>query len=792
MKLPLSWLDDYLKLDNVSVKEYCDALTLSGSKVEGWSVEGSEIENVVFGKILTKERHTNSDHMWITTVDVGSEVLQIVTGAQNIEVGQIVPVAKNGAKLPGGITIKNGKLRGVASNGMLCSHEELGFEMGVIPGSDPNGILIFQKEYPLGMDVMEALGEKENVVEFEITSNRPDCLSIIGLARETAATFNVPFSIPEVTIKEEGKENINDIVKISVSDSELCPRYTSRLVRNIKIEPSPEWMQKRLRAAGVRPISNIVDITNYVMLEYGQPMHAFDLDFLEGHEIVVRRANDGEEITTLDGQPHVLDSSMLMICDGKKPVGVAGVMGGENSEIKETTKSVLFESANFLRGSVRVTAKKLGLRTEASARYEKGLDPEMTILALNRACQLVEELGAGEVVQGIIDIDSTNHQPLVMPFRPDKIRAFIGADISTEFMIDALSRLEVKVDAEKNELTVPSFRMDLECEADIAEEVARLYGYDKIPSTLISGETTMGGLSKDQTLTNKIKAALVGQGYYEINTYSFVSPKSLDMINAGEELRNVISITNPLGEDTSVMRTTTIPSMLEVLARNYNHKNKDVCLFELGTVYIAKELPLTALPKEKKIITLGGYGSMDFYDLKGAVEEMFEYMGVRGYSFDSAKANPIYHPGKSADVYINRKKVGTIGEVHPDVAENYDISETYVGEIELDAVLANAGSEIKYKQLSRFPAVTRDIAMLVDDSVKVAEIETVIRKAGGNLLEELNLFDVYKGSQIPEGKKSVAYSAVYRADKTLKEEEINKIFNKTVKSLEHVLGAVLR
>lgn len=792
MKLPLSWLNDYLKLDNVSVKEYCDALTLSGSKVEGASVEGSEVEGVVFGKILTKERHTNSDHMWITTVDIGTETLQIVTGAQNIEVGQLVPVAVNGAKLPGGITIKNGKLRGVASNGMLCSHEELGFEMGVIPGSDPNGILIFQQDYPLGADVMEALGEKETVIEFEITSNRPDCLSVIGLARETAATFNVPFSIPPIEVKEEAGGDINEIAKVTVEDSELCPRYACRLVKDIKIGPSPEWMQKRLKAAGVRPISNIVDITNYVMLEYGQPMHAFDLDFLEGHEIIVRRAKNGEEIVTLDEQPHTLDDSMLMICDGRKPVCVAGVMGGENSEIKETTKAVLFESANFLRGSVRVTAKKLGLRTEASSRYEKGLDPNMVPAALNRACQLVEELGAGKVVHGMIDVDNSTHTPTVIPFRPDRIRSFIGADISNEFMLDALSRLDIKADTDKMEIIPPSYRMDIECEADIAEEIARIYGYDKIPSTLISGETTMGGLSKNQTLSNKLKAALVGQGFYEILTYSFTSPKTLDMINAGEELRNTVNILNPLGEDASVMRTTSVTSMLEVLARNYNHKNKDVRLFELATVYLAKKLPLEELPEEKKIITLGAYGNIDFFDFKGAVEEMLDVMGVKGYSFDTAKPNPVYHPGKSADVFINRKKVGTIGEVHPETAEKYGIGETYAGEIDLEAVLSNAGDDVKYKQLCRFPAVTRDIAMLVDDSVKAAEIENVIRKAGGNLLEELNLFDVYKGKQIPDGKKSVAYSAVYRGNRTLKDEEINKIFNKTVRSLEHNLGAVLR
>ncbi len=792
MKLPLSWLEDYLKLGNINIKDYCDAMTYSGSKVEGWSVEGSEVEGVVFGKILTKERHTNSDHMWITTVDIGKEVLQIVTGAQNIEVGQIVPVAINGAKLPGGITIKNGKLRGVASNGMLCSHEELGFEMGVIPGSDPNGILIFQKEYPLGQDVMEALGEKEKVVEFEITPNRPDCLSVVGLARETSVTFKLPFSIPEITVKEEADSDIHNEFKVIVEAPDLCPRYACRMVKNIKIAPSPDWMQKRLRAAGVRPISNIVDITNYVMLEYGQPMHAFDLDYLDGREIVVRRARDGEEIVTLDDQPHKLDDSMLMICDGEKPVCVAGVMGGANSEIKDTTKAVLFEGANFVRGSVRVTAKKLGLRTESSARYEKGLDPNMVVTALNRACQLVEELGAGEVCHGMIDVDNTSHEPRVLAFDPEKIRSFIGADIDDEFMVDTLRRLDFKVDTDKMQVIPPTYRMDVEGEADIAEEVARIYGYDRIPSTLLRGETTRGGLTKKQALTNKVKAALVGQGYYEIMTYSFTSPKTLDMINAPQELRNNIKILNPLGEDTSVMRTTSATGMLEVLARNYNHKNKNARLFELATIYLAKELPLKNLPKEKDIITLGGYGNMDFFDLKGAVEELFDIMGIRNVSFEAASPNSLYHPGKSADVYLNRKKVGIIGEVHPSVCENYGLGEAYLGELDLEYVLKCSQSDVQYKPISRFPAVTRDIAMLVDDAVKAADIEDVIRRAAGNLLEDLELFDVYKGSQIPDGKKSVAYSATFRGDRTLKEEEINKLFNKILKNLERNIGAVLR
>jgi phenylalanyl-tRNA synthetase beta chain len=803
MNLPLSWLDDYLKLGDITPKEYCDAMTMSGSMVEGYEELGKELTGVVVGKILTKVHHENADTLWVCTVDIGKEVIQIVTGAQNIEVGNLVPVATVGAHIPklahgeskeGGVTIKAGKLRGVPSNGMMCSHDELGLDVST-PGANPEGILILQKDYPLGEDIRKALNIGETVVEFEITSNRPDCLSVIGLARETAVTFGLPFSIPEVKVEAKADGNINDLLSVNVEEPSLCQRYIARIVKNIKIEPSPEWMQKRLNAAGVRAINNIVDITNYVMLEYGQPMHAFDLNYLEGGKINVRRAANGEKITTLDGQERILDDSMLMICDSVKPVAVAGVMGGENSDIKDDTKTVVFESATFLRGSVRVTAKKLGMRTEASSRYEKGLDPNMTLLAIERACQLIELLGAGEVMEGRIDVDNSDHTPHVLPFRPDYIRKFIGCDIDDEFMVNTLKALDFVVDTDKMELIVPSYRADVESSADVAEEIARIYGYDKIPATLLSGETTMGGRTYSQLTEGKIKELLCAQNCYEIMTYSFTSPKSLDMILAPDSLRNYIKITNPLGEDTSIMRTTTFSSMMEIMAKNYNRdKTSTVRFFEIGTIYIPKSLPLEELPDEKKIITIGGYGKMDFYDIKGIVEELFDGLGIVNYSFDSAERGRMYHPGKCAEIFINTKSVGIIGEVHPDVCENYDVEvPAFIAEIDYKSVLKASKREVKYKPLGKFPSVARDISLLVDDSVKVAEIEAIIKKSSGALLESIELFDVYKGAQIPEGKKSVSYTAIYRADnRTLKDTEIQKIFDKIIKNAETKLGAELR
>ena len=792
MNLPLSWLKDYMDFD-VPVQDYCDGMTMSGSKVEGYEEQGAGFTGVVVGKILKKEKHPDADSLWVCQVDLGDHTSQIITAAQNVFEGAYVPISTPGAVLADGTKIKKGKLRGLPSEGMMCSYQELGLELEDVPGAVEDGILIFQEEYPLGKDVREVLNLTENVVEFEITSNRPDCLSVLGLARESAVTFGLPFRKP--TIKETGNgELASDYASVTVEASDLCPRYIARIVKNLKIEPSPKWMRERLQASGVRPINNIVDITNYVMLEYGQPMHAFDLNFLEGNEIRVRRAKEGEEIVTLDGQPRKLDSEMLVICDQKKPVAIAGVMGGENSEITDDTKTLLFESACFVRGTVRRTTRKLGMRTESSARYEKGLDPNNCLPAINRACELIELLGAGEVVGGMIDADNSNHDPYVLDFRPDKINEFLGSDIDTDFMVKTLEALDFTVDLKNMKLTVPSARADVEGEADVAEEVARIYGYNKIGSSLVSGETTIGGKKASMILEDKISECLIAQGHYEIMTYSFTNPKSLDLICATDAQRQVIRIKNPLGEENSIMRTTMISSVMEVLSRNYNQRNANVKVFEIGKVYIPKALPLSELPDEKKKIVLGAYGDVDFYHLKGAVEALFDTAGVKNYSFAPLKDNDTFHPGKTASVYINTKEVGVIGEIHPEVSSNYGIDvATYVAELDFASILKASSMEKTYKPLGKFPAVTRDIAMLVDDNICVAQIEEIIRKFSGKLLEELTLFDVYKGKQIPEGKKSVAYSALYRADnRTLTDDDINKIFDKIVKNLSEQLGAQLR
>ena len=792
MNLPLSWLKDYMDFD-IPAQEYCDGMTMSGSKVEGFEEQGAQFTGVLVGKIVKKEKHPDADSLWVCQVDFGDHTSQIITAAQNIYEGAVIPVATPGAVLADGTKIKKGKLRGLPSDGMMCSYQELGLFKEDVPGAVDDGILIFEKEYPLGQDVRMVLGLTETVVEFEITSNRPDCLSVLGLARESAVTFGLPFRQP--TVKETGnRESVSDYAKVTVEASDLCPRYTARVVKNLKIEPSPKWLRDRLQASGVRPINNIVDITNYVMLEYGQPMHAFDLDFLEGKEIIVRRAAEGEEITTLDGQPHTLDSEMLVICDSKKPVAVAGIMGGENSEITDETKTLLFESASFVRGTVRRTTRKLGMRTESSARFEKGLDPMNCVPAINRACELVEMLGAGEVIGGMIDADSSDHTPYILDFHPDRINAFLGADISCDFMVKTLSDLGFTVDMNAGTVTVPSSRADVEGEADVAEEVARIYGYNKIGSSLVSGETTVGGKKPAMQLEDKIKECLIAQGHYEIMTYSFTNPKSLDMINATDEQRQVIRIKNPLGEENSIMRSNMISSIMEVLARNYNQRNANVKVFEIGKVYIPKSLPLTELPDEPKKVALGAYGDVDFYHLKGAVEAMFRVCGIRQAEYEPLCDSKTFHPGKTATVLINKKPIGVIGEIHPEVSARYGIdAPVYAAELDFASILKAASMERTYRPLGKFPAVTRDIAMLVDDSVRVAQIEAIIRKFSGKLIEELDLFDVYKGKQIPEGKKSVAYSAVYRADnRTLTDDDINKIFDKIVDNLSKELGAQLR
>lgn len=793
MNLPMSWLNDYMDID-VTPKEYSDRLTMSGSKVEGYESMGDAVQNVVTGKVLTCEDHPDSDHLHVCTVDAGTgEILQIVCGAPNVKAGIIVPVALVGAVLPGG-KIKKGKLRGVESNGMLCSHDEIGITEDMLGYEPEYGILILPDDTPVGKDIKDIFGMNETVVEFEITSNRPDCFSIIGLARETAATFNKKFTIPEVKFTENN-ENIADTISVEVQDRDKCKRYCARMVKNVKIGPSPSWMQRRLAACGVRPINNIVDITNYVLLEYGQPMHAFDLRDLEDKKIIVRRAADGEVIKTLDEQDRTLTANDLVIADGKRAVAIAGVMGGFNSEVKDDTTTVIFESATFDGASVRLTAQRVGLRTESSSRYEKGLDYNNTVPAVERACQLVEELGCGENVGGMIDIMGNVTDMKTLPFRPDKINAFLGTDIPAEEMVRYFDALEIKTDLENMTVTPPSFRPDLEGEADIAEEVARFYGYDKIPVTLLSGEATCGKKNERQQMQDTINELLTAQGMYEIYTYTFTSPSVFDKLNipAESDLRNTVKISNPLGEDTSVMRTTTIASMLDILSRNYNYRNTSAKLFEIGKVFIPAEAG--KLPNEPQKITLGMYGgNVDFYDIKGICESLFAGLNVKNVKYTAVTDNPTFHPGRCAKISASGKTLGTIGEIHPAVSRRYGIeTPVYVGELDFENVFLNIKTDIKFKELPKYPAVTRDIAMLVDKAVPVADIEEVVRKASGKMLESITLFDVYEGAQIPEGKKSVAYSAVYRAaDRSLTGEEVQKVFDKVVKNLEHQIGAQLR
>lgn len=793
MNLPMSWLNDYMDID-VTPKEYSDRLTMTGSKVEGWENMGESVQNVVAGKVLTCEDHPDSDHLHVCTVDAGTgEILQIVCGAPNVKAGIIVPVALVGAVLPDG-KIKKGKLRGVESYGMLCSHDELGITEDMLGYEPEYGILILPDDTKIGTDIKDIFGMNETVVEFEITSNRPDCFSIIGLARETAASFNKKFTIPEVKFNENS-ENIADTISVDVQDKDKCKRYCARMVKNVKIGPSPSWMQERLRACGVRPINNIVDITNYVLLEYGQPMHAFDLRDLQDNKIIVRRANDGEVIKTLDEQDRTLTSNDLVIADGGRAVAIAGVMGGFNSEVKDDTTTVIFESATFDGASVRLTAQSVGLRTESSSRYEKGLDHNNTVPAVERACQLVEKLGCGENVGGMIDVmgNVTDMQPLA--FRPDKINAFLGTDIPTEDMVKYFDALEIKVDLDKMTVTPPSFRPDLEGEADIAEEVARFYGYDKIPVTLLSGEATCGMKTERQQIQDRVNELLTAQGMYEIYTYTFTSPSIFDKLNIPKdsEMRNVVKITNPLGEDTSVMRTTTIASMMDILSRNYNYRNPSAKLFEIGKIFI----PTTdgELPNEPVKITMGMYGdNVDFYDIKGICETMFAQLNVKNVKYEAVTDNPTFHPGRCAKISAGNKVIGIIGEIHPAVSRKYGIeTPVYIAELDFENVFLNIKTDIKFKELPKYPAVTRDIAMLVDKTVPVADIENVIKKASGKMLESLQLFDVYEGKQIPEGKKSVAYSAIYRsADRSLTGDEVQKVFDKVVKNLENQIGAQLR
>ena len=799
MKLPLSWLKEYTNIDGISLKEYAAALTMSGSKVEGIENLGAEIDNVVTGEILSVEKH--SDHLMICQLNVGQEEpVQIVTGAPNITpetIGRICPVALHKSSLPGGVKITKGKLRGVTSNGMMCSYQELGIDHGCVPYACENGILLLPEGTPIGADIREVLGLNEDVVEFEITSNRPDCLSIIGLARETAATFNRPFSVHDPVVKGCG-DDIKNYISVEVKEPALCPRYTAKLVKNIKIEPSPAWMRERLHAAGVRPINNIVDITNYVMLEYGQPMHAFDYACLSDGKIVVRRPAPGESIQTLDGQDRAITNDMLAICDGAKPVAVAGVMGGANSEITDQTRTVIFESACFHGATVRVTAKALGMRTEASGRFEKGLDPSLTMPALLRACELVEELGAGEVIDGTIDVYPGGQTVKSLPFEPDQINALLGIDLTPEQQIAYLERLAFRV--QDGMVIVPDFRVDIARMCDVAEEVARMYGYDNIPTTLYAGEMVQGEYTPKQQMERTASLVCRMAGFDEAMSHSFISPKFYDAINLpADDVRRIsTTILNPLGEDFSVMRTTVLPSMLDNLAHNHAHRNPAVSLFELGTIYTpsvknGKADPDT-LPHEEKILTLGTYGCMDFFQFKGVIEAICRELNIKDVAFVPEKKNPSYHPGRCAKVYAGETYVGVFGAIHPLVAKKYGLNgEVLAAELAIDSLFAVADNTKLYQPLPKFPASTRDIAILCDDEIPVASLEKAIRNAVGKILENVTLFDVYKGDQIPSGKKSVAYSLIMRAsDRTLTDEECDTAMKKAIAALENDFGATLR
>ena len=797
MNLSLNWVQDFTDVTGIAPKDYCDRMTDTGSKVEGFRLLGDDIENVVVGKITKITKHENSDHLQICMINVGKgEDVQIVTGAQNVFEGAIVPAALAPAKLPGDVVIKAGKLRGVESNGMLCSMGELNLTSHDMPGKEEDGILILDECFAdkIGTDIKEALMLSDTVVEFEITSNRPDCLSVIGLARETAASFERSFNIPTPTVKGSGDgDTIGNYLSVRIDSPELCHRYTARVVKNVKIEPSPLWMRMRLRAAGVRPINNIVDITNYVMLEYGQPMHAFDYSCLDGSEIIVRNANDGETFVSLDSQKHTLDSSMLVIADKNKAVALAGVMGGENSEITESTKTVVFESACFLGSSVRVTAKKNGMRTESSARFEKGLDSENTFGGLQRACELVELLGAGEVVNEIIDVYPKKTAPAVLKLEPEKINAFLGVDLSADYMKDVLRKLEFTIDGDN--VIAPSFRSDIGCMNDIAEEIIRIYGYNKIESSAIKAELTQGKRTPKQLFAASIADSLCMFGLNEIHTFSFISPKYYDKIrlDADDKLRNSIVISNPLGEDTSVMRTTAIPSMLEVLARNNNFSNENVGLFENATVYIPREA--NDLPNENKVVTIGMYGNTDFYRFKGIIENLLRLASIKNVSYVACTNNNIFHPGHCAEILASDGvSLGIFGQIHPLTAANYGLENTvtYIAAIDFDALFDHINFEKHYTPIPKFPAVTRDFSFVCDEELEVGKIVSCIKSSGGKLVENVNVFDIYRGEKLGEQKKSVSIRVTFRADHTLTVEEADKASKKVLSALEHVLGITLR
>ncbi len=815
MNTPLSWIRAYVPDLDCTEQEYMDAMTMSGTKVEGYEKFDADLDKIIVGKIQKIEKHPDADKLVVCQVEIdeAGQTVQIVTGAPNVKEGQKIPVVldggrvaggHDGSKTPGGIKIKKGKLRGVESFGMMCSIEELGSSKEFYPDAPEDGIYILSdnetyKDAPVGSDAIEVLGLHDANFEYEVTSNRVDCFGVIGIAREVAATFDKEFILPEIKGSDSGSvqgETASDLIDVEIQAPELCSRYIGRVVKNIRLKPSPEWMQRRLASSGIRPINNIVDITNYVMEEFGQPMHAFDYDTLAGHKIIVRRANDGEKFVTLDGQERELDHDTLMICDAEKSVAIGGIMGGENSMITDDVKTMLFEAACFDGTNIRRSGKKLGMRTDAQAKFEKGLDPNTALEAINRACALIEELDAGDVVPGVVDQYPNKREPIEVPYDVDKINALIGFDLSEDQMCAYWNKVDLTPDRDKKVVHVPTWRQDVLGLCDLAEEVARFYGYDKIPTTLPKGETTMGGLSPLRVAVGYIRYVAEKYGFSEAMTFSFESPKVFDqlLIPEGDERRKVIEIANPLGVDYSIMRTMPLNGMLSSLSMNYNHRNKDVRLYEIAKVYIPESLPLTKLPDERQMLTLGMYGAGDFYDIKGCVEEIYS-IGIRervSYTPNPEK-HPYLHPGRQAEIVIEGDVVGYIGQIHPEVAENYDIkTDVYVAVLDLQLLAARVRDEIKYQGLARFPAVTRDISLVMKKTVLAGQIEDIIRENGGKILEDFKLFDIYEGENVGEDEKSLAYTIRFRAkDRTLEEKDVTDVMDKILKKLEEQ-GIVLR
>ncbi|MEG0107927.1 MAG: phenylalanine--tRNA ligase subunit beta [Lachnospiraceae bacterium] len=804
MNTSLSWIKAYVPDLEVTAQEYTDAMTLSGTKVEGYEILDADLAQIVIGQIDQIQSHPDADKLIICQVNIGAAHVQIVTGADNVKEGDKVPVVldggrvaggHDGSKTPGGIKIKKGKLRGVESFGMMCSIEELGSTRDMYPEAPESGIYIFEEDAKVGSSAVEALGLTDVVFEYEITSNRVDCFSVLGIAREAAATFGKQFVAP--IVKETGnQEDVNTFMKVTVKDTALCSRFCGRVVKNIHIEPSPKWMQRRLASVGIRPINNIVDITNYVMEEYGQPMHAYDLATISGNEIIVRRAAKGEKFVTLDGQEREMDERVLMICDGEKSIGIAGIMGGENSMITTHIETMFLESACFDGTNIRLSSKKVGLRTDASGKFEKGLDPNHAKAAMDRACQLIEELGAGEVVGGMIDVYEKVKEPVRVKFDADKINQLLGTDIAEEEMLGYFQKIELPYDAKTKEVIVPTSRPDLRRLADLAEEVARFYGYDNIPTTLPCGEATTGKLSFKLRVEEVAKDIAEFCGFSQGMTYSFESPKVFDklLLPKDSKLRETVTIMNPLGEDYSIMRTTSLNGMLTSLATNYNRRNKNVQLYELGNIYIPKQLPITELPEERMQFTLGMYGEGDFFTMKGVVEEFFEKVGLHEKTYYDPNAGKSYlHPGRQASILYQNKVVGCLGQIHPEVADNYGIGiDAYVAVIDMPEIVTLATFDRKYEGIAKYPAVHRDISMVMSKDILVGQIEDVIARRGGTYLEKYELFDIYEGAQIQEGYKSVAYAITFRGqDKTLEDADVSSAMKKILQGLEE-LGIELR